>query len=328
MLVSDLSRFERRTPQAIKQEIACVFYDVTDVEASHPTEISGSIPLHAADRLFLAARRLVEASAAATIQRQGHYGRQMPDRAREHARHVRAGHTKEGSYILPIISKAQAAPDITIENERPRYLIDVEETLFDRRVMTTMAKALEALEVLAVRSDHQPSGSEIMDVIGEGVSRELCKSVQSVISLPEVDEMDLDFSWARAVAPPRNVVKRVFFPKESAPILEQIAERLRKVPREREYVLYGVITDLHHDADENAQGGRVGMETFVEGRKRTIWFALNEDEYQEAHRVHTKQRVMAQGILRTGGRPWTLDVSHFQTDPSLLAAPFDSESRE
>lgn len=98
--------------------------------------------------------------------------------------------------------------------------------------MTKALEALEALEVIAVRSDHQPPGSEIMDVIGEGVSRELCKSIQSVISLPEVDQMDLDFSWARAVAPPRNAVKRVLFPKESAPIVEQIAERLRKVPRE------------------------------------------------------------------------------------------------
>jgi hypothetical protein len=175
MLVADLSRFERRAPEEIKQEISCVFYDVTDLEASHPSQINGSIPLHAAERLFLAARKMVEASAAATIQRQAHYGHQMPDRAREHARHVRAGHTKEGSYILPIISRARAAPDITIENERPQYLVDVEETLFDRRVMTTMAKALEALELIAVRSDRRPSGTEIIDVIGEGVSRELCK---------------------------------------------------------------------------------------------------------------------------------------------------------
>jgi hypothetical protein len=149
-----------------------------------------------------------------------------------------------------------------------------------------------------------------------------------VISLPEVDEMDLDFGWARAVTPPQNAVKRVLFPKESAPIVEQIAERLKKVPRERQYVLYGVITDLHHDADENVQGGRVGMETFVEGKTRTVWFELNEDEYREAHRVHTKQRVMAQGILHVGRRPWTLDVSHFQTDPSLMAPPSDSESTE
>ncbi len=124
---------------------------------------------------------------------------------------------------------------------------------------------------------------------------------------------------APAVPAPEGLVKEVSFPKESAAVIERIAEELRTTPREREDILYGLITDLHWDPDEDERGRRVGMETVIERRRRTVWFNLDEASYERALRYHPlRQRVVVRGVLRTvSGQQPTIQVSYFGPDPAL-----------
>lgn len=107
ILIQDLARVGSEDVQTVHDAIATVYNDVTDLRASHPSMSDGSIPLESGYELFVSARRLRVASAAATIRRQGHF-RNFPTRARDQAREVRLGQTRRGSYIVPIISQARS----------------------------------------------------------------------------------------------------------------------------------------------------------------------------------------------------------------------------
>ncbi|MFI6297623.1 hypothetical protein ACIBEJ_38930 [Nonomuraea sp. NPDC050790] len=326
ILIQQLAQLERRDPQDIASEISLIYYDVTQLRADHPQLIDDSIPLDAGYQLFESARKIVISAAAATIRRQGHFGQSVPLKAREHARHVRLGQTRRGSYILPVISPARPAPPPLVD-EQLHLDVNVEETLFDRRVMTTMARALKTLEEMVSR-DRLPSSSEIADSVGEGVSRELCTALDSILSSTEISEIDFEFNWSRVSQPMGPEVALLTFPKESSAVVEHVADKLKTIRREREHVLFGVITDLHRGADEESRGGRIGVETIIERRRRVVWMELGEEAYQEAVRYHgSRTRIVLRGVLRMG-RPATMDVSHFEPDyslsePSLLANPAD-----
>jgi hypothetical protein len=318
VLLSDLSRFEERDVEAIQHDIAVVHFDVTSLKAKHPQLIDGSIPLPAGYELFQAAQKMVIASAAATVRRQGHFGRRMPKLARDHARHVRLGQTRRGSYILPVISRAYAIPEEThVAGNEVHLDVEAEIELFDRRVASTMARALSVLEEIAVEADREPTMATIHDAVGEGVSRELCLALSSIILVDEVGELDVEFSWARATPAPRNAAGEVTFPKESAEIVKDIGERLKEIQRPREDVLFGLVTDLHQDSVQESRGGKVGIETLIDRRLRTVWFDLDEEDHRIAQRCYAeRRRVMVRGILHPG-RETTMEVNSFLPDYSL-----------
>ncbi|CAM5560894.1 hypothetical protein SRIMM317S_05183 [Streptomyces rimosus subsp. rimosus] len=238
---NDLCRIESRDAITVHDAIATVYHDVTDLRASHPSLSDGSIPLEAGYELFISAKRLRVASAAASIRRQGHF-RNFPARARDQAREVRLGQTRRGSYIVPIISQARSPEDVYAPQQE-HIDIEVEETLFDRRVTATMSRALGVLEEMA-SARRQPTLSEIADSVGEGVSYELCQALTKVVNTESVGALDITFNWSRVAAPPPGSSAQVEFNRDAIDIVDRISRHLRTQLYTREHVIYGVITDL------------------------------------------------------------------------------------
>ncbi|MFC8974754.1 hypothetical protein ACFT39_22335 [[Kitasatospora] papulosa] len=316
ILLSDLVEFERRDVKAIESDIASIYLDVTNLRAAHPSAIDDSIPLQAGYELFASAHKILVASAAATIRRQGHF-RNMPLRAREHAKNVRLGHTKRGSYVIPILSQARA-PELVYEPNQEHIDLEIEETLFDRRVAATMSRALGTLQKM-VSADRSPTASEMSDSIGEGVSRELCRAVGSVIKSDAVAEMDISFAWSDVTSPPSGATELVHFEKESEPLVKMVSEYLMRVPQVRQHVVYGVITELKRRPDENT--GRVGLESLIDGRRKVVWMDLGIDSYHLAVRCHDSGTpVVVRGFLDNApGRVATMDPTEFGPDVSLVS---------
>ncbi|MBC2873842.1 MULTISPECIES: hypothetical protein [Streptomyces] len=314
ILLSDVSRLESRDVRTVHDAIATVYHDVTDLRASHPSLSDGSIPLEAGYELFMSAKRLRVASAAASIRRQGHF-RNFPLRAKDQAREVRLGQTRRGSYIVPIISQARSPEDVYVPQQE-HIDIEIEETLFDRRVTATMSRALGVLEQMA-SSERRPTGSEIADSVGEGVSYELCRALSKVVNAESVAALDITFNWSRVASPPPGSSNRVEFNRDAIEIVDEVSNRLKSQLYTHEHVLYGVITDLSRRPDEAT--GRVGIETLIKRRRRTVWFDLADEPYHLAVRCHdTGTPVRAQGVLASPpGGIATMEVSHFGPDRSL-----------
>ncbi|MFI5800491.1 hypothetical protein [Streptomyces sp. NPDC051677] len=314
ILVADLARISSEDTRTVQDSIASVFHDVTDLRASHPSLRDGSIPLDAGFELFQSAKRLRVASAASTIRRQGHF-RNFPTRAREQARDVRLGQTRKGSYIVPIISQARSPLDV-YERGQNQIDIEVEETLFDRRVTATMSRALGVLEEMA-GTDRVPTPSEITDSIGEGVSYELCQALSKVVNSEAVDSLDITFNWSRVAAAPAGTPLEVEFNREAIAIVERVSDQLKTSVYSREHVIYGLVTDLRRHPDDET--GKVGVQALLQRRSRTIWMDLPDADYHTAVRCHdTGTAVRVRGVLTSPpGGTATMMVVDFGPDPSL-----------
>ncbi|MFE3626091.1 hypothetical protein [Streptomyces goshikiensis] len=314
ILLGDLARVESQEVQTVHDAIATIYHDVTDLRAAHPSLSDGSIPLHSGYELFVSAKRLRVASAAATIRRQGHF-RNFPTRARDQAKEVRLGQTRRGSYIVPIISQARSSEDV-YSPRQDHIDVQVEETLFDRRVTATMSRALGVLEDMA-SAEREPTPSEISDSIREGVSYELCQALAKVVSTDSVGALEVSFNWSRVAAPPPGTPPRVEFNSDAIDIVDRVSEQLKTKIYTSEHVIYGVVTDLsRHPQDES---GRVGIQTVIKRRSRTVWMDLPDSDYHTAVRCHDNGiPVRVRGTLTSppGGQA-RMNVIGFGPDPSL-----------
>lgn len=314
LLASDLAHFEQREPQRIHEDISLVFDDVTQLRA-HGVETDGSIPLQSGISVFNSAKKLIVAAASATLRRQS-YIKRTPPRARDHASRVRLGHTRRGSYIVPIISKARP-PEYAQDAETMPINPQIEESLFDRRVMVTLSRALGTLQELAVTRGSMPRPSEVTSAVGEGVSYELCKAVADILAPRELDEIDIDFKWALGAPKPAAPVEALSFPAAALAPLNEIAGRLKTMPQEREDIIFGVIEDLH---DSEAEPDTViGVRALVDNRVRVVLVTLDKRSYRIALRCHeNRQRVVVRGTLRTPhNRQATMTPTYFGPEDTL-----------
>jgi hypothetical protein len=312
----ELADVESRGADQIHESMRLVFSDVTDLRAASDG-IDDTIPLESGYELFMSARRVVVAAAAATIRRQSHYHGSIPARARNHANHVRLGHTRKGSYIVPIISTARP-PKPPAADEDFHLDMEVEETLFDRRVTQTLARSLDTLHEIVVQREPSPSNADVLDAVGEGVSYELSKAVWDVLRTDAVDDLGISFNWALGATRPSDAVESVGFPREAADRLEAVTGKLKTVPKTREDVIYGVIEDLHESLDQ--LDSRIGVKAVIDGRLRHVWLDLTHDDYEIALRCHAeKRRIIARGVITTAPRrDATMTVTNFGPEETLF----------
>lgn len=314
MLLEQLAGLRSESVEKVRRDAALVHFDVASIRAADETAIDDSIPLQAGLELFTAARKMIVAAAGATERRASHFGRSLSGKAREHSHVVRVGQTQRGSYIVPIISRARYALEQPVSEAH--LDVEVEESLFDRRVMSTFARALGTLEELAVTHGRTPKGSEVTDAVSEGVSRELCTGVLKALKSPSISDLSVAFQWAPATTPPRGAPDSVAFPDSAKGSLIDLAERLRTLDLPRKDVLYGLVTELRHRPNDPAR--RVGVEALVGRRVRTVYMNLTPEQYEIAQACHERSKVLVQGQLRApaGDRAEML-VESFQPDAPL-----------
>ncbi|MFD8700062.1 hypothetical protein [Kitasatospora purpeofusca] len=319
MLTSEIARRENRPPEEVAREISRQFIDVTDLRAEDDSITDGTIPLNAGIHLFSSANRLMVSAAAATMTRQGSYGRSMPRAAHQHARRMRIGQTRPGSYIVPIISSARFGSLVDRDSTEPQLRMESADSYFDRRILTTLSRALETLAEMAVNREHSPSRDEMLSSVDEGVSSELCSAVLDVLLKGEVSVFDVKFNWAPSSPAPEFALDEVTFTEDSIHILGNVKAELEESQIPSERILFGVIRRLSLKANESS--GRVAMETVIDGKKRTVSFDLDLETYRRAAIYHGERRpVVVRGILDAPpGRNATMKVSGFDADHSALS---------
>ncbi|MEV0955121.1 hypothetical protein AB0I97_04450 [Streptomyces sp. NPDC049951] len=323
-LTAELARKENRPQADVALEISRQFLDVTDLRAEDADITEGTIPLVAGIGLFNSAHRMMVSAAAATLHRQGYYGNSMPRAAHKHARRMRLGQTRPGSYIVPVISNARFGSLVDNTFSEPRLEASVDDSYFERRMLTTLSRALETLSEMTVIRDRSPSRLDVLSAVDEGVSSELCSAVLDVIGKGGVELFDITFNWAPSSAPPRDLSGKVEFTDESADLIYQIEAELKETDVPAERVLYGVIRRL--SLKKNETSGHVALETILDGKPRIVNFELPLDVYSKAARYHGERRpVVVRGILdATPGRRATMSVTAFDADRSV--ASFDDVS--
>lgn len=314
IVLRDLERAERRPEDEIRFDMSRQFVDVTDVAAEHDLDNS-VFPLDSSHKLFLSARRLVIAAAAATLRRRGYFGHSVPQRARDQAKHVLVGHTRPGSYVVPILSRARL-PDAPWHGDQLFLVEEVEQAAFDRRTLVTLVRGLSVLHDLAVTTEPLPTRSQIYDGVAEGLSYELCNAVLQTVKDPAVENFGVSFKWAPAVQPPRGQDEIISFPSAVAEKVQYIARGLRRDEEDRKQVIYGWV-ELLSSKPEDA-GGRVHVHALVGGKQRAVRMQLAAEDYEKAVASHKRTSVIVRGDLHMEeGKQPSMDVHSFDLEQPL-----------
>ncbi|MEU8374735.1 hypothetical protein AB0C22_16645 [Micromonospora sp. NPDC048894] len=313
ILTLDLERVEERPATAIRDDISRQFLDITHVRAEHEFG-EMFIPLDAGHKLFATAKDLVVSAAASTLHRRGYYGRSMPRSAREQAKRTLVGHTRPGSYIVPVITQARL-PELPWQSDQPHLIEHVEAAAFERRATTTLAHALGALEEIAT-SRSRPSVRVVNEAVGEGLSFEMCRAISRPLQDSIIHKVNVDIAWAPGVTAPAGAGTSFNFPKESADNLKVISATLKNDPLDSQEVIYGVVVSLKSRSGDD--GGRVEVETLIDGAKRLVRIELSEQAYEIARTSHKRSPVVARGTLhRNPGRMAVMEAAFFERDLSL-----------
>lgn len=273
---------------------------ITDAEAA-----DGTIPIEEAARIVEQARDLVMAGACAAIERRAVFHARKPNQAVDYLKKVRMGQTERGSYVITVISRV--APILRVgEGER---LFDLEQP-YERQVMETLARALEATKKAASSAAATGDFQQFKESVNDGVSANLCDALRGMASGGEVDrKVEMSFTWSRSrPIDPKKFDKIVFSP-DSMPVLEEAARLFRETSPREEFELKGPVVKL--ERAEGAEIGRVTVLGFVDGQARKILLDLYDRDYNIAIQAHKhEQTIFGLGSLIREGRSYSLKNPH------------------
>ncbi|MEV0196126.1 hypothetical protein [Nonomuraea sp. NPDC050691] len=300
----------------VATELRYIEDDVIDLEFD---EDRSRVPLSEAARLLEGARAFAVANACSAIHRRSYHGRSQPLRAREYADFVGMGHTREGSFVIPILSPIGVMKPVIIEGEQ-EPLIDVQSELnyFPRRVTGIMADVLREIHELAVVRERIPPKEDLNRAVVAGLSADACASLAAMVSAPNASDLDITFQWALTAAPPRAGGDTIEFPQEAAGAIREIGHILRDQVQLEDAVIYGFVSSLDRDPDD--EEGVVKVKALVGHRIRPVKIVLRGDAYHTAVEAHDlKLRVIATGpMVKSGAGTLSMPKVHlFRVDDYL-----------
>lgn len=313
-----LARSFDTDPAGVLLAVAKSGSDIAEFRASG--QIDDSLPLGDAASFIDSVRRAMQASANSALAPRGYFGHSLPDAARDHARGVRMGQTRRGSYIVPVISRL---PILEPDDEEDAVLFD-EATFqpFARTAMLTLARGLKALRDLT-HEDAAPARSRIVEAVGAGVSYELCDAVIATLDTESISDLDVSFTWAERL-PIANETSSLRLESAAIPLLRMVGSFLKGEPVIGRQTVVGYVKGLDHGEEDEI--GRITLRMLDHDKARNVRMTLNEDDYNKAGVANTGRRmVSATGVLhREPGRALRVtDVSDFHLLEPLPSVALD-----
>jgi hypothetical protein len=314
--VEDLAHERRASEEDVARELLYIEDDVVKFSLK---PLRDYVPLSQMAKLIDGARELAIASACSAMQRRAYHGRSRPRRATGFADIVGMGHTIQGSFVIPIISPIGSMRPVVIDSGADP-LLDVisEQAFFPRRVTGMMADIFKEIHRLAIEPDHMPAKEELSRAVVGGLSADACLAVATMVTTPQAGSLDVTFDWALASTPPRAGGEQINFPAESGDAIRAVGNILRDQVQVADTVLYGFVSSLDREPDE--EEGTVKVKTLISGRVRPVRMVLRKDAYHTAVEAHDlRLRVVITGSLvnSVSGRYSMARVDLFRIDDYL-----------
>jgi hypothetical protein len=294
-VVESVAAYEHRSFEEIAETIRNQFIDVTQLGIASDY-ITLSVPLSAGATLLTSVRMMLRAAAMAANRPRAdilNFSRGAESIANE----ARLAHTREGSYIIPLLMPLPPPQDdparqpITgMETERVEY------EPAERRVTRTLAQALAAVQQGIVEPAREPQARDITPLIAAGVSRQFVGAVKAILANQAVGEFKAAFQWAGAITPPGGVPPRVELPAEAEPLLETAERLLKSSRRDPGQIITGPIVMVRRLPD--AASGEIAVQTMRGRRTSEVWVELPAQQVDNAHDwMRQRRAVVVEGQL-------------------------------
>lgn len=275
----------------LSERIRYYSVDVTDLRADMFDSSVEAIPLGVAEVMTRSARTLIRSAATTASRPRGDLRGNYSRLSEELVAKARMGHTKRGSFIIPILVPLPSAeslePDVQMLDDPTRVAVPEP---YERRAVRTLAQSLQAIQNVIIDPGKAPTMNSLHDAIELGVSRELCQAVSELLSQPSIIEFDALFSWGGLVKAPARLPRTVRLSAEGRDLVEMASERLRQVHRENSRTFSGNIVGLRRVGVDST--GYVSVATIRNGRSAEITVSLPYRRYKEALRWHDDGRVI------------------------------------
>lgn len=294
-----LSQEEDRSEVLVADAVGREFQDVQNYRIADRFAFDHSVLLESASNVLASARRMVRAAATTSRKPRAQIGSNFSRPGDELAARARMSHTKEGSFVLPVMMPVEPPAQATDEMLVRQVVIEPNE----RRVTRTLATAIAALNSVAVKPDRAPRPDDLMDLIQSGVSRELVTAVRAIAADSGVHAFDATFQWAGSVDAPGGIPERVVIPDDAVELLGQIEEKLRAAKPEPDQSVSGQIVDVRYEHGDPT--GEVAIKTIRNNREAEIRITVRDEVIDRAHDWAKHRRaIVARGIVTTApGKP-------------------------
>ena len=300
---------EGRVATDVALDLELELVDVAQLRAANDIVIRGSIPLAAGVSLVSSAWSMLRASATTSQRLRPQIGGNFSKVGDEIVEEARLGHTREGSYVIPVLMRLDEAPP-TPPDQPPILGLDAESAAGEppqRRVMRTFAQALGAVERVIVTPERSPTAEDLNALVYAGGSRELLTAVHRVLSEQAVGEFSASFSWAGAIPASEQVPREVTLPSEAAHRIDLAARALRQTRVSRGETLTGLVVQLRDDPKEIF--GEMLLQTVRQGRAVEVRIRVRDEERQRAHDwMRDHRTILCEGTIRRSvGQPLMID---------------------
>ncbi|MFE5837266.1 hypothetical protein [Arthrobacter sp. NPDC056493] len=269
------------------------YIDVTDFRAADDILIEGTIPVEAGFSLISTARTILRASATTSRGVRSQIGGNYSKPAERIVEQARFGHTKKGSYILPMLVPLDAN-SIRGKDSDGHQLFSYDHEPEERRATRTMAQALTAVQQLVVDPGKEPSITTLDDLVTAGVSREMVAALHDVVSTEAVSTFSATFQWAAALESNSTLPKSVSIAAGASDLLQLTAKKMRPSPKKQTESFTGPIVQLRDE--ESLTFGEVKIQTVRKGRSCEIAVFLADDNLRKSHEwFSTKETLVVEG---------------------------------
>jgi hypothetical protein len=302
-VMATLSVAENRSQLEILRDLAEASADIVRVRALCTEYADGSVPISRGVDLIAHAKDMMMAAACAAVRHQAYFPTRKPVAAVDYMSRLRMGQTERGSFVATIVSRV---PPILTGPESGRLFPDTDDP-FERRVVATLARALESAQCAAIEAASTGSSEPFFEAVRCGVTANLCSALAGMSDCVSADEeIVLDVSWSRNRPMREDVASRVVFSGDTMPVIEEAARILRENSPLEQFELHGMVVGAHREP--NSEIGDVSVLTFMDDRPRRIKIRLQPGPYGEALDAHENRKpVVCYGRLTREGAISTLE---------------------
>ncbi len=295
VLIETFAEIAEQDHLTVYRSLVTADRDVVRVRAGESKD--GSVPLNDGADLIGGTRDLLRAAACSLDNPRAVYRAGANRDAANLLKGIRLGQTDHGSFVVTLLTPVVPPP-------MPELFPDIDDpnAPIQRRLTRRL---MEALNSVLQATERTVAGHEraFADVLGSGVSANLCEALAQMIE--PFPTLDVDVLWARTrpVNLPPPVVR---FGQSEAPLLREVARSFRERAPRPDVQLVGYVRLLTRGETEDDGTIRLATSS-IDKQPRSVTAVLEREDYECAVQAHKdRAAVVMSGDLERMGQRWRL----------------------
>ncbi|MHC0063349.1 hypothetical protein ACWATR_10525 [Nostoc sp. UIC 10890] len=212
-VLQNLEIVENRSQLEIITNLKTPLAEIVQISVNHSEIINGSIPISQGVQLFESAKKLMWSAASSAVQPKPYFKGGSFSEVTDYMQKLRLGHTKEGSYVLTIISP------LKVDNYQS-------EDCFERKVTRTLFQALNIIS-LAHEQKLSERESVLDEAIEEGVSANLCDALSHMINNDNDPNLSFNLTCSKTLDHPSNIPLEIKLNKQLLSVITEVKNKLK-----------------------------------------------------------------------------------------------------